>query len=100
MSDFPYSRRQFLRDSALLGVTLPFWSRLSIAAGKSDSNATKNQVQVHWLEQQQPASFSGVTGAWPGRKETCRQPAHLNCKHKMASGNCKAGRSPGGRMGR
>ena len=67
MSDFPYSRRHFLRDSALLSVTLPFWSRLSIAAGKSDGNATKNQVQVHWLEQQQPASFSGVTWgvAWP-----------------------------------
>lgn len=67
MRDFPYSRRHFLRDSALFSVTLPFWSRLSIAAGKSDGNVAKNQVHVHWLEQQQPGSFSGVTWgvAWP-----------------------------------
>ncbi|MVT02142.1 Tat pathway signal sequence domain protein [Enterobacter sp. 10-1] len=66
MSYFPYSRRHFLRDSALLSLALPLWSGSGLAAPrKNEASAIPVKVQLHWLEQQQPASFSGVTWGVP-----------------------------------
>lgn len=70
MSDSPYSRRRFLRDSALVSLAMPLLPRTSRAAtskhNQGQAGAT-TEAAVHWLESPAPASFAGVTWgtAWP-----------------------------------
>ncbi len=67
MSDTPYSRRRFLRDSALVSLAMPLLPRNSQGAEQANLAEHSGNAAVHWLEQHTPESFSGVTWgvAWP-----------------------------------
>ncbi len=68
MSDSPYSRRRFLRDSALVSLAMPLLPRSSGATVPlSASDAPAGAAAIHWLGKETPDSFAGVTWgvAWP-----------------------------------
>ena len=68
MRHIPYTRRHFLRNGAILGLSLPFLARKAFSSTTpAEESITTAGAPLQWLGQQPPDSVAGITWGipWP-----------------------------------
>lgn len=84
MHHIPYTRRHFLRDGALLGLTLPFFTSKSLSTPVLPASPLSTpEVRLDWLEQQPPDNIAGITWGVPWPQGTLPADSHFILKDRQ-----------------